>query len=141
MTAYRELEDGTRVYARGVKYTPVKFSERKYKIRKPQDPRAVRWKGEWFIPLDLVNESERVMPSTRPDEQAYEHALIKGRCRCVVCRRPEAKRWRKRGLRERRRAKATLALHPQSHHQTEHHPQVAGRSAESTEGLSPGSPE
>lgn len=105
---YRELEDGTRVYANGVKYKPKKISERKYKIRKPAHPDAVRWHGEWFVPPELMDLMDRVMPSTRPDEQAYEHYLLKTRCRCEVCRRPDAKRWRKRAIREKRRAQRDM---------------------------------
>jgi hypothetical protein len=64
----RVLEDGTRLYSNGVKYKPVPVEERKYKVRKPDDPRAVRFRGDWFVPIDLLDEDSRVMPSTVPDQ-------------------------------------------------------------------------
>jgi hypothetical protein len=103
MRAYRVLEDGTRVYSNGVRYKPKSPAERKYKVRKPDNPDAVRWRGEWIEFVPLLQSEARVMPQTRPDEQAFDHYVLKERCQCEVCRRPESKRWRRLGRRERRR--------------------------------------
>lgn len=93
----RILEDGTRVYANGVKYKPVSKEKRKHRVRKPEHPRAVRWHGLWLILPELLDERARVLPETRPDTDAYEHWL-KGRgCKCEVCSRPESKKWKEKG--------------------------------------------
>lgn len=60
------LETGTHLYADGHWYKPVPKSKRKYRVNKPDDPRAVRFNGKWFLPLDLVTEAFRNMPATRP---------------------------------------------------------------------------
>jgi hypothetical protein len=89
------LEDGTRVYSNYTRYTPVAEGERKYGRNKPDDPDAVRWYGTWLLPLELLAHEERVMPETRPDTDAYVHMSYRGwRCRCDVCKRPEADRWK-----------------------------------------------
>jgi hypothetical protein len=62
----RELEDGTRVYSNFTTYTPVPDEQRKYKRRRPDDPRAVRWGGEWLLPLDVLPDGDRTMPATKP---------------------------------------------------------------------------
>lgn len=42
---------------------------------------------------DLLADEERPpLPETRPDTEAYEHGTF---CRCVVCKRPEALRWKR----------------------------------------------
>ena len=97
---YRTEPDGTRVYDKGYRYRPKPPEERTYAVRKPDDPRAVRWHGQWLLPLPLATESERVMPATRPDSDAYEHAGRTVMCGCDVCVRPEADRWRRKRLRE-----------------------------------------
>lgn len=90
----RVLGDGTHWYKCGHGYRPLSESERKYAVRKPDDPRAVRWGGEWLLPLDLLPDEARVMPETRPDEETLDHWAG---CRCEVCRRPEATiLWRRR---------------------------------------------
>jgi hypothetical protein len=95
------LPDGTRVYADGHRYRPVPISERKNQVRRPDDPRAVRFHGNWFLPLQLLSPNRREMPETRPDDQTLEHAAT---CRCEVCRRPGATRlWRMRAKRESRK--------------------------------------
>lgn len=94
------LEDGTRVYADYHRYTPLKPEERKYGVNKPDDPRAVRFHGVWLLPLDLAPDTQRVMPETRPDEEAYDHCFRTLTCRCHVCLRPEAERWRAKWKRE-----------------------------------------
>lgn len=104
------LEDGTRVYADYHRYTPKPEAERVYQRRKPDDPRAVRFGTEWLLPLDLAPEGARVMPETRPDTDAYEHAGIRGGCRCEPCRRPTAARWQARWRREQDRA--TVPVRP-----------------------------
>ena len=86
--------DGTRVYRSYHRYTPVAPEDRVYGVRKPDDPRAVRWGGKWLLPLDVLPDAERAMPDTRPDEEAYEHRGDAPKCRCDVCRRPAAKRWK-----------------------------------------------
>lgn len=89
------LEDGTRVYSRYQRYKPKPLEERAYAVRKPDDPRAVRFHGKWLLPLDLAPDEQRVWPETRPDDQAYEHMTTNLTCRCLVCLRPEAERWRR----------------------------------------------
>lgn len=88
------LEDGTRVYSNWTRYTPVEKAARKYNVRRPDDPRAVRWYGEWLLPLDLLADEARVMPETRPDTDAYLHVDKPRKCICFVCRRPESERWK-----------------------------------------------
>jgi hypothetical protein len=73
----RVLEDGTRLYSNGYKYKPVSEEDRKYKVRKPDDPRAVRFRGDWFIPRDLLEETMRIMPLTRPDSETSETKGLK----------------------------------------------------------------
>ena len=60
------LADGSREYASGHRYRPVPVSERTYAVRRPDDPRAVRWHGTWLLPLVLLEDSLRAMPATRP---------------------------------------------------------------------------
>jgi hypothetical protein len=96
----RVLEDGTRVYSNGVRRKPVPDHLRKYGRRKPDDPRAVLWQGNWLLPLELLHPDERCMPVTRPDTDAYDHAGKPRRCRCDVCKRPESRRWRNQWRRE-----------------------------------------
>jgi len=98
----RVLDDGTRVYSNRVRYRPKADSERVYKKRKPDDPRAVLYQGNWFLPLELVPLDDRQVPETRPDTDAYEHASKPRKCKCNVCRRPESRRWRNQWRRERR---------------------------------------
>ncbi len=66
MSVEKVLEDGTRVYSNYTSYTPVKAEDRVYAVRRPSDPRAVRFRGDWFVPLDLVPDDRRTMPPTRP---------------------------------------------------------------------------
>ena len=70
------LEDGTRVYKGGARYTPVPRDERKNLVRRPDDPGAVRWGNTWLLPLDLLGEDQRQLPETRPDTIAFDHAAI-----------------------------------------------------------------
>lgn len=91
----KTLDDGTRLYEDYHRYTPVADEDRKNGVNKPDDPRAVRFHTKWFLPLELLDDGARVMPETRPDTDAYDHADRKPRCRCMVCRRPEALRWRR----------------------------------------------
>jgi hypothetical protein len=97
----RVLEDGTRVYANGVKYKPVAADERRNKVRRPEDPRAVRWYSEWLILPELAPENFRHMPETVPDSEAFEHWLKKRGCRCSICTRPESRRWKEKAERVR----------------------------------------
>ncbi len=94
----RVEEDGTRVYDDYHRYTPVADGDRKRAVRKPDDPRAVRFYGEWFLPLPVLPDERRCMPATRPDSEALDHRAT---CGCEVCQRPAAQRlWRReRGLR------------------------------------------
>lgn len=92
--------DGTRVYYSYHRYTPLRPEERKYGINKPEDPRAVRFHGKWFVPLEMLPDDERgPVPATRPDSDAYDHMNRTALCNCDVCRRPaaekERRRWRK----------------------------------------------
>jgi hypothetical protein len=76
------LPDGTRVYTNRTSYTPVPPEKRKYGVRKPADPRAVRFSGDWYLPLDVLPEEERVMPeSTRSDRSAPWQRPTKGSMR------------------------------------------------------------
>jgi hypothetical protein len=106
----RVLEDGTRVYANGVRYRPVAADERRNKVRRPEDPRAVRWYSEWLILPELVPENFRHMPETVPDSEAYEHWLKKRWCRCDICTRPESRRWKEKAERVRERGTRTEQL-------------------------------
>lgn len=103
----RVLEDGTRVYSNFVKYTPVPLEERKYAVRKPDIEGAVRWKGDWLLPLPLLADDARDMPETRPDTDAFDHVSKPRPCRCLVCARPEAQRWIQRGRRALKRAQTS----------------------------------
>ena len=94
------LEDGTRVYASYHRYTPMAAEDRVNTVRKPADPSAVRFHGEWFLPLQLAADEARSMPLTRSDEEAYEHAVRRPPCRCDVCKRPETERFKRRWRRE-----------------------------------------
>lgn len=87
----RTLPDGTRVYSNHHRYKPKPPEERTYAVRKPDDPRAVRFRGDWFLPLETLDDDARVMPETRPDTDAYDH--MPRPCKCDVCRRPHAQRW------------------------------------------------
>lgn len=89
----RVLPDGTRVYFNYTKYTPVPDDQRKYKRHKIDDERAVRWRGDWLLPLELLADGYREMPETMPDELAYEHIKVNLQCRCRVCMRPQAKKY------------------------------------------------
>ena len=100
---YRTEADGTRVYDGGMRYKPVADADRKYRRHKPDDPRAVRFGPHWFLPLELLDDAERVWPETVPDEATLEH---RARCTCRVCRRPQAASlWRRRSAREARAAR------------------------------------
>lgn len=92
--------DGTIVYTNYGRYKPVPVEERVYAKRRPEDPRAVRYRCDWYLPLDLLPDELRVMPETIPDEVAYDHMAKRGLCRCEVCSRPAAARWRRRYQRE-----------------------------------------
>jgi hypothetical protein len=89
------LDDGTRVYSNYSRYTPMPDDQRTNRVRRPDDPRAVRFHGQWFIPLDLAPDEQRVTPETRPDDEAYDHMHTTALCRCRVCTRPQAERWRR----------------------------------------------
>lgn len=93
-------EDGTRVYSAGQRYRPMPDEQRTNKRRRPDDPRAVRFHGQWFLPLDLAPEEQRSMPETRADSDAYDHMETNVLCRCQVCRRPQAERWRRKWRRD-----------------------------------------
>lgn len=97
----RELPDGTRLYYNGSKYKPKAPEERKTRRLKPDDPRAVRFGGKWFLPLQLQPDDRRYMPLTRDDREAYDHMSTNLLCRCDVCRRPTAERWRRKWRRDR----------------------------------------
>jgi hypothetical protein len=98
--SYVELEDGTRVYDHGLQYKPLAPEERKYKVRKPDDPRAVRFKGDWLLPLPLLPDENRVWPETVADDETLRH---KAWCRCYVCNRPIASEVWKRNARHQRK--------------------------------------
>jgi len=85
-----------RTYKSGKSYRKLLPEERKIGINKPDDPRAVRFHGKWFLPLDVLPDRQRVLPETRPDELAYDHMSKPFGCRCDVCRRPGARRYQNR---------------------------------------------
>lgn len=106
----RVLEDGTRVYSNGTRYKPKDPAERKYKVRKPDDPTAVRWGGKWWVEPKVMDETKRIMPLTRPDRQAFDHYMEGKRlCRCEVCKRSEGRAWRDRARDEVARSARTAA--------------------------------
>lgn len=83
---YRVEPDGTRVYTKGHRYRPLEDSERVYARRKPvdaDDRGAIRFAGNWYYPLEILPEEARVLPWTRPDEEAATH---KFGCLCFMCR-------------------------------------------------------
>lgn len=89
------LEDGTRVYSNGTKYKPLTPEQRKYNVRRPDVEGAVMFQREWWLPLVLLSDEGRAeLPETRPDTDAYLHMSKPRRCKCDVCRRPEAKIWK-----------------------------------------------
>jgi hypothetical protein len=84
--AYRELEDGTRVYSNGFKYKPVPLDKR----RNRKYPDGTQWHGgKPYAPLPLLPEDERVKPYTRPDEEAVQHHVG---CACRSCQVPRVRR-------------------------------------------------
>ena len=94
------LPDGTRIYSNYTRYKPK--ADRVYGIRKPAVEGAFRVGGTWYLPLSLEPLEARSWPETRPDTDAYWHASKPRRCKCKVCRRPEAKWWRNLWRREQR---------------------------------------
>lgn len=97
MTTYRRVEaDGTRVYESWNSYKPKPVEDRLIGINRPDDLRAVRFHTRWFLPLDVLPNYQRVMPETRGDDEAYDHMSKPGLCRCHVCKRPGAERYRRR---------------------------------------------
>ncbi len=98
----KTLPDGTRVYSNGTRYKPKAPEERVRRVRKPAVEGAVLWQGTWLLPLDLLPLEARQWPETRPDTDAYEHASKPRRCKCDVCKRPSAKRWKLQWKREQR---------------------------------------
>lgn len=95
------LPDGTRKYSNHTTYTPLPPEKRKYKVRKPDDPGAVRFHGEWFLPLAVLPDELRLLPETRPDSDAYDHMGYGRPCTCKVCLRDTAQHWRDKWWRER----------------------------------------
>lgn len=94
--------DGTRVYSNYQRYKPMADEDRVNKRRKPDHPDAVRHGARWFLPLPLLADEDREpMPLTRPDTDAYDHMSTNLWCRCDVCKRPEAERWRRKWRRDR----------------------------------------
>ena len=102
MAVIRIEADGTRVYSNYTRYKPKPDHERKHRRRKPDDPRAYYWGGEWRLPQVVLPDEQRVMPLTRPDESVMECMSRSLACRCEVCRRPPEvlDRWIRRWQRE-----------------------------------------
>ena len=95
----RTLPDGTRRYSNGTRYKPLAAEERTYAVRRPDDPRAVRFHGQWLLPIAVLPDDQRKnFPQTRPDSDAYDHMPMP--CRCAVCRRPQAARWQRKWRRD-----------------------------------------
>lgn len=97
---YRTEPDGTRVYDKGKRYKPLADDERKYGRRKPADAEergAVRFAGNWYYPLDTLDDALRELPWTRPDEEAVGHQVG---CGCLMCRTvPRVRRLKRERLR------------------------------------------
>jgi hypothetical protein len=91
-----DLPDGTRLYWNNVRYRPVAPEDRIYAKHKPDDPRAVRYLDNWYLPLEVLSEDRRTMPPTRSDTEAYVHRDKPRRCKCEVCKRPGVERWKAR---------------------------------------------
>lgn len=89
-----------RTYKSGKKYRKLLPEERKIGVNKPDDPRAVRLYGRWYLPLPVLADDARVLPDTKPDSIAYDHMEKRGACSCEVCKRPEAERWKRKWRRE-----------------------------------------
>jgi hypothetical protein len=87
------LADGTKVYDCYTRYRPLDPDQRKIGVRKPDDPRALRFYGNWYLPLDLLPDADRILPETRDDRECLRHKLG---CICQVCKRPQARVWWKR---------------------------------------------
>ena len=86
------LPDGRRLYSDGHTYTPVPREQRKNRVLRPEDPRAVRRGNRWYLPLPVIPMEQREMPQTRPDDETLRHRAL---CRCTVCVRPASKElWR-----------------------------------------------
>lgn len=92
--------DGTRVYSNYTRYKPMADEDRVRTPRKPAQEGAVLWGGAWLLPLTFQPAEDRLWPETRPDTDAYDHASKPRKCRCRVCQRPEAARWRQKRLKE-----------------------------------------
>ena len=60
----RTADDGTRVYSNYGRYRPVAEEDRKYARRKPDRPDAVLWCSLWYVPFDVLPDSDRTMPDT-----------------------------------------------------------------------------
>lgn len=48
--------------------------------------------SRWYPELDVLDDDEREMPETVPDEEAYDHRFG---CMCRACRRPEARHYKR----------------------------------------------
>lgn len=92
----RVEDDGTVVYTSYGRYRPKKKEDRIYDVRQPDDPRAVRFWGSWYLPLEVLPEGARRLPETRPDDVAYDHARKPLPCPCEPCSRPTAEFWQRR---------------------------------------------
>lgn len=103
----RILPDGTRVYSNYTKYKPRSGDERTYRKFPEEDPRAYRWQKTWFWLRDVLEDSERKLPETRPDSEAYDHARNRAEmCWCDVCCRPASmvQKYYRKGRRDRKAA-------------------------------------
>lgn len=105
MTVFKELADGTRVYAGNGKYKPVAAEDRKYRKLKPDhDPLAFTWRREWHRLHVFVPDAKRgPIPETRPDEDGADHRIL---CECYLCKRPNVQRLKRIAMRKRREERA-----------------------------------
>lgn len=96
---YRTEADGTRIYEHGKRYKPLADHERKYGRRKPADAEergAVRFAGDWYYPLDVLDDQARRLPWTRPDEEGATHPVG---CLCRMCQHvPRVRRLKRKRL-------------------------------------------
>jgi hypothetical protein len=84
------LPDGTIRYKYkghgAVYYKPPAESERKNRRHKPDAPGYVLFHDDWYGPLPLIPDEDRVLPETVPDGLGVRHRAW---CRCKVCKTPE----------------------------------------------------
>lgn len=100
-------------------YTYSSGDVSRYMLVAPQDRTysGPRYRGEagayvgsrWYPAIAVLDDADRVLPETRPDEEAFDHPYG---CRCQVCRRPDALYWKRAKRFTRAGARPTGPRHP-----------------------------